>query len=93
MTDTPTPAIDPQAAPPPKPPSGIVPDPTIYRIVVTALSLSMLLVAGGIIYLSATAPIGPGGTPIHVPMNALIAIGSACVGALAGLLTPTALRK
>ena len=51
----------------------------IYRGVVIALGLAVLMTIGGAIYLAASA------TP---PPEILIAIGSAAVGALAGLLAP-----
>ncbi len=53
----------------------------IYRIVVSALGLTVLLVVSGGIYLAANKV-----TPTP---EILIALGSAAVGALAGLLAPT----
>jgi hypothetical protein len=62
--------------------SPLVTDPWIYRIIVTALGLTILVVVIGAIIL----PI------IHDPEaripEVLTAIGSAAVGALAGLLAP-----
>ena len=55
-------------------------DPLIYRIVVSALGATVLIAVIGGIYLAAKS-ITP--TP-----EILIALGSAAVGALAGLLTP-----
>ena len=60
-------------------------DEWIYRIVVLMLGLTVLLVALGGIYLAAN-----GVTTIP---DILIAIGSAAVGALAGLLSPTPRRE
>jgi len=56
----------------------------IYRIVVLALGLTVLMAVGGAIYLAASA--GNGQT-VAIP-EILVAIGSAAVGALAGLLAP-----
>jgi hypothetical protein len=53
----------------------------IYRIVVSALGLTVLLAVSGGIYLAANKV-----TPTP---EILIALGSAAVGALAGLLAPT----
>ena len=53
----------------------------IYRIVVSALGLTVLLVVSGGIYLAANKV-----TPTP---EILIALGSTAVGALAGLLAPT----
>ncbi len=55
-------------------------DKWIYRIVVSALGLAVLLTVSGGIYLAAK--------PDTAIPEILIAIGSAAVGALAGLLTP-----
>lgn len=52
----------------------------IYRIVVLALGITVLAAIGGAIYLAAT---GTTKTP-----EILVALGSAAVGALAGLLAP-----
>jgi hypothetical protein len=57
----------------------------IYRIVVLALGIAVLASIGGAIYLVA---IGKGEVP---PI--LVALGSAAVGALAGLLAPSPARK
>ena len=56
-------------------------DEWIYRIVVSALGLAVLLAVSGGIYLAANE--------VTAIPEILIAIGSAAVGALAGLLTPT----
>lgn len=55
-------------------------DKWIYRIVVSALGLTVLLVASGGIYLAAK--------PDTAIPDILVALGSAAVGALAGLLAP-----
>jgi hypothetical protein len=52
----------------------------IYRIVVGALSLAVLITIVGLIILAMTGRTAPEG---------LIALGSAAVGALAGLLAPS----
>ncbi len=52
----------------------------IYRIVVTALGLVVLIVIGGLIYLDHAEIEAPEG---------LVALGSTAVGTLAGLLSPT----
>ena len=62
-------------------PSPLQADNWIYRIVVGALGLAVLLSVVGAIFLSAQKI-----TPIP---DMLTAIGSAAVGALAGLLAPT----
>lgn len=56
-------------------------DKWIYRIVVSALGLTVLLAVSGGIYLAAKQ--------VTATPEILIAIGSAAVGALAGLLAPT----
>ena len=56
-------------------------DKWIYRIVVSALGLAILLAVSGGIYLAAKQ--------VTATPEILIAIGSAAVGALAGLLAPT----
>jgi hypothetical protein len=56
-------------------------DKWIYRIVVSALGLAVLLAVSGGIYLAANK--------VTAIPEILIAIGSAAVGALAGLLVPT----
>ncbi|NUN94320.1 MAG: hypothetical protein HUU04_11150 [Verrucomicrobiae bacterium] len=58
-------------------------DAWIYRIVVSALGLVALLAVGGAALLAYTGKSAPEG---------LIAIGSAAVGALAGLLAPSPSR-
>ena len=60
-------------------------DKWIYRIVVLMLGLTVLLAAYGAIYLAGIAK-------AEIP-DILIAIGSAAVGALAGLLTPSPSRE
>ncbi len=60
-------------------------DKWIYRIVVLMLGLTVLLIALGGIYLAANE--------VTTIPDILIAIGSAAVGALAGLLTPTPGRE
>ena len=60
-------------------------DKWIYRIVVMILGLTVLLAALGAIYLAGIAE-------ADIP-EILVAIGSAAVGALAGLLTPTPGRE
>lgn len=56
-------------------------DKWIYRIVVSTLGLAILLAVSGGIYLAAK--------PDTAIPDILVAIGSAAVGALAGLLAPT----
>ena len=56
----------------------------IYRMVVAALGLVVLIGISGTIYLANT----PNGVP-----DALISLGSAAVGALAGLLAPSPAGK
>ena len=60
-------------------------DKWIYRVVVTVLGLVVLATAGGGIYLAMTAT---GSTPASMP-DAIVAIGSTALGALAGLLAPS----
>ncbi len=56
----------------------------IYRIVVLALGLAVLTTLGGGIYLAA----------IQRPLpDGLVAIGSAAVGAIAGLLAPSPIKS
>lgn len=54
-------------------------DPFVYRWVVFALGVVGLLAIGGAIYLAAQ--------PKEIP-DALVALGSAAIGALAGLIAP-----
>lgn len=61
----------------------------IYRIVVLALSAIALCTVLGGLYL---AVIGKGDVKVAVP-EGIIAIGSAAVGALAGLLAPSPVNK
>ena len=56
-------------------------DPVIYRIVVSALGATVLIAMLGAIYLAVNK--------IQPTPEILIAIGSAAVGALAGLLAPS----
>ena len=56
-------------------------DKWIYRIVVSALGITVLLAVSGGIYLAAKE--------VTTTPEILVAIGSAAVGALAGLLVPT----
>ncbi len=58
-------------------------DKWIYRWVVFALGLAVLMTIGGAIYLAAKEP------PVPSTPEILVAIGSASVGALAGLLAPS----
>jgi hypothetical protein len=59
-------------------------DKWIYRVVVGALSLAVLVVLGAYIYLA--------GAPKDPP-EALVAIGSGALGALTGLLAPSPGQK
>ena len=61
-------------------------DKWIYRIVVTALGLSALLVVVGVIVLKSIDRTTP------IP-DAMVAIGSAAIAALAALLVPPHLQK
>ncbi len=61
----------------------------IYRLVVGALGLAVLSAVIGAIYLTA---MGQGAEGRKVP-ELLVAIGSAAVGALAGLLAPSPTKK
>jgi hypothetical protein len=61
----------------------------IYRIVVGALALIVLITVIGGIYL---AVISKGDAKVGLP-EGVIAIGSAAVGALAGLLAPSPVAK
>ena len=58
----------------------------VYRIVVSALGLAVILSVLGAIALGWR---DMGGTTVHEPPQLLTAIGSAAVGALAGLLAPS----
>lgn len=59
-------------------------DPLIYRLVVSALGLAVLVAAvGGIVIVMAD----------KTPPDMLVALGSAAVGALAGLLAPSPTGK
>jgi hypothetical protein len=64
-------------------------DPWIYRIVVVALSLIVLITVCGGIYL---AYISKGDAKVALP-EGIIAIGSAAVGAMAGLLAPSPVQR
>lgn len=71
------------------PPPPLDSDPWIYRIVVLALGSTVLIVVAGAVALAA----GHTGTgEVKIP-EVLTAIGSAAVGALAGLLAPSPARK
>lgn len=61
--------------------SQSVPDTFVYRIVVLALGLALLVSLCGLIFLSLRS--------IENIPDGLVAIGSAAVGALAGLLAPS----
>lgn len=67
----------------PRPP--LESDRWIYRIVVLALGGTVLIVVGGAVVLAATHT---GTSELKIP-EVLTAIGSAAVGALAGLLAPS----
>jgi len=60
-------------------------DKAVYRLVVIALGLAVLIAAGGALWLGLR---GSAAVP-----DALTAIGSAAVGALAGLLAPSPARS
>lgn len=64
-------------------------DPWIYRIVVLALGCTVLIVVSGAV---ALAGLHNGQSELKIP-EVLTAIGSAAVGALAGLLAPSPSRK
>lgn len=69
--------------------TSILPDTWVYRMVVGSLGLVILVIAMGIVWRVAS------GNPIedkNVP-TILTALGSAAVGALAGLLAPSPSRK
>ena len=68
-------------------PLDVPSDVWIYRLVVGALGLAVLSAVIGAIYLTAMGPEGR-----KVP-ELLVAIGSAAVGALAGLLAPSPTKK
>jgi hypothetical protein len=70
------------------PPPPLQTDVWIYRVVVGALGLTVLLTIAGSIYLTALGQ----GDGRKVP-EVLVAIGSAAVGALAGLLAPSPTQK
>ena len=57
----------------------------IYRMVVVALGLAVLIVVIGAIFLGAK---GTTENPFEIP-QVLVALGSAAIGALAGLLAPS----
>lgn len=71
------------------PPPPLDSDPWIYRIVVLALGSTVLIVVAGAVTLAATHT---GTADVKIP-EVLTAIGSAAVGALAGLLAPSPGRK
>lgn len=66
-------------------PRALESDKWIYRIVVLALSSIAIASVIGAIVLAAMAP---SGTPINIP-DVITALGSAAIGALAGLLAPS----
>jgi hypothetical protein len=68
-------------------PPAYVTDKVVYRIVVIALGLVCVAAAYTMAYLSMKAA---GGTTAAQVPEALTAIGSAAIGALAGLLAPSA---
>jgi hypothetical protein len=70
------------------PPPAAVTNPGIYYIVVTSLGLVAVLAIVGAIYLSASK----GATAIQIP-DIMTALGSAAIGALAGLLAPSPTGK
>lgn len=70
-------------------PPVLITDPWIYRIVVLALGGTILIVVGGAVVLAATHA---GASELKIP-EVLTAIGSAAVGALAGLLAPSPGKK
>ena len=65
------------------PPPAYVQDRAVYRIVVGSLGLVAIIAAVGAIYLAA------GGANAVVIPDILTALGSAAIGALAGLLAPS----
>ena len=69
-------------------PRALEQDTWIYRIVVGSLSLVVLVVVCGVIYLTAIATTGAPNIP-----DVLTALGSAAIGSLAGLLAPSPGRK
>jgi len=71
------------------PPPPLVRDAGIYYIIVGSLGLVSVSAMFGAIYLSAVAPAG--GT-VQIP-DVLTALGSAAIGALAGLLAPSPASK
>ena len=64
-------------------------DALIYRRVVSALGLTVLIAVSGAIYLNAISS----AAYAHVVPDAVIALGSAAVGALAGLLAPSPVNR
>jgi len=69
-------------------PSPLASDRWIYRIVVLSLGSTVLIVVAGAVVLAATHT---GAGEVKIP-EVLTAIGSAAVGALAGLLAPSPTR-
>jgi hypothetical protein len=67
------------------PPPAFVTDVWVYRMVVVSLGVVCGCAVVGTIYLTAT---WSGTAPVQIP-DALTALGSAAVGALAGLLAPS----
>lgn len=71
------------------PPPPLDSDRWIYRIVVLSLGGTVLIVVAGAVALAA---VHTGASEVKIP-EVLTAIGSAAVGALAGLLAPSPTRK
>ena len=69
------------------PPRVMEHDPLIYRMVVGALALTVLIVVVGVIILKYST-----GEKFSVP-DILTALGSAAIGALAGLLAPSPVAR
>lgn len=68
------------------PPPPTVTDVWIYRVVVCSLGIVVIIAVIGAIYLSS-------GTAGKAPPDVLTALGSAAIGALAGLLAPSPVGK
>jgi hypothetical protein len=61
----------------------------LYRIVVISLGIVAVTAIFGAIYLSAITPVG---TTVRLP-ETLTALGAAAIGALAGLIAPSPIRR
>jgi hypothetical protein len=61
-------------------------DKEVYRMVVKYLGSTALFSVGGVVILQGIGVFYPGN---HTIPTGLVALGSACIGALAGLLAPT----